>query len=70
MSTVPNLLHNLIQELSELMDSEWRYENFYKSDAGGCPRCQELWKRLEGRHAEDIKALKEEIANHVREGSW
>ena len=68
--TMPNLHHNLVQELSELMDSEWRYENFYKTDAQDCPRCLELWKRLEQRHAEDIRALKDEIASHVKEGSW
>lgn len=70
MPTVSNLQHNLIQELSELMDSEWRYENFYKTDAQGCPRCLELWKKLEQRHAEDIQALKAEIAEHVKAGDW
>ncbi len=70
MTTISNLCHNLIQELSELMDSEWRYEHYYKEDAADCPRCQELWKKLEGRHAEDIRALKDEIAEHVKAGDW
>lgn len=70
MPAVPNLQHNLIQELSELMDSSWRYENYYKNDASGCPRCQELWGRLEQRHNEDIQALKNEIAEHVKAGDW
>ena len=70
MPTMPNLHHNLIQQLSELMDSVWRYENFYMKDAESCPRCQELWKKLEERHSEDIQALKAEIAEHVKAGDW
>lgn len=66
----PNYHHNLIQQLSVLMDSTWRYENFYIKDAEDCPRCQELWKRLQKRHAEDIRALKDEIAEHVKAGDW
>jgi len=39
-------------------------------DAKDCPRCQELWKRLQERHSEDIRALKDEIAEHVKSGDW
>jgi hypothetical protein len=70
MSETANLHHNLIQQLSELMDSVWRYENFYVKDAEGCSRCQALWEKLKERHYEDIKALKEEISAHVAEGDW
>ena len=65
-----NLHHNLIQQLSELMDSVWRYENFYMKDAEGCESCKALWQDLMKRHEEDTKALKEEIAKHVKEGDW
>lgn len=70
MPAMSNLHHNLVQELSELMDSAWRYEHFYKKDAETCPRCQELWTKLEQRHNEDIEVLKEEIASHVKAGDW
>ena len=70
MAEISNLHHNLIQQLSELMDSVWRYENFYLNDAASCPRCQKLWEKLKERHYEDIKALKDEISAHVKEGDW
>lgn len=66
----PNLHHNLIQQLSELMDSTWRYDNFYGKDAETCPRCQALWQSLKSRHEEDITAIKGELAQHVQAGDW
>ncbi|MEX0587321.1 MAG: hypothetical protein WD940_01695 [Patescibacteria group bacterium] len=69
MST-PNLHHNLIQQLSELMDSVWRYEHFYKTDADACPKCKEIWEALHQRHEEDIKSLKDHLADHVKAGDW
>lgn len=68
--SVSNLHHNLIQQLSELMDSVWRYENFYKKDAAQCSDCQALWEKLQKRHEEDIDLLKEELAKHLRAGDW
>lgn len=66
----PNLHHNLIQQLSELMDSTWRYENFYKNDASACPKCVEIWNVLHQRHEEDITNLKSHLAEHVKAGDW
>jgi len=67
---VPNHHHNLIQQLSELMDSVWRYENNYMADASSCADCQALWGKLKERHEEDIAALKNHIADHVKAGDW
>lgn len=66
----PNLHHNLIQQLSELMDSVWRYEHFYKTDAEGCEKCRALWEELHHRHEEDIKTLRDHLAEHVKAGDW
>lgn len=68
--TTPNLHHNLIQQLSELMDSVWRYEHFYKNDAEGCEKCRTLWEELHKRHEEDIKVLKDHLADHAKTGDW
>ncbi|HEB14151.1 MAG TPA: hypothetical protein ENI09_01945 [candidate division WWE3 bacterium] len=62
--------HNLIQQLSELMDSVWRYDKYYKQDAKNCKDCQDLWERLHQRHQEDIDLLKHHIAEHVEAGDW
>jgi hypothetical protein len=66
----PNLHHNLVQQLSELMDSVWRYEHFYKNDAEDCDKCKKLWEELHQRHEEDIKMLKDHLADHVKAGDW
>ncbi len=68
--TTPNLHHNLIQQISELMDSVWRYEYFYKKDAEGCEKCRTLWEDLHKRHEEDIQVLKDHLADHVKAGDW
>lgn len=65
-----DLHHNLIQQLSELMDSVWRYDKYYKEDASACPDCQTLWEKLKKRHEEDIEMLKEELGKHVKAGDW
>jgi len=65
----PNHHHNLIQQISELMDSVWRYDQ-YKQDAPDCKECNELWDTLRARHEEDIALLKKHIAEHVKTGDW
>lgn len=52
------------------MDSVWRYEHFYKTDADACPKCKEIWEALHQRHEEDIKSLKDHLADHVKAGDW
>ena len=66
---VPNHHHNLIQQLSELMDSVWRYDT-YSGDAASCEECQALWGKLKERHNEDIAMLKKHIADHAKGGDW
>lgn len=68
--TTPNHHHNLVQQLSELMDSVWRYDRYYKEDSKDCPQCVALWESLHKRHEEDINNLKKHIADHVRQGDW
>ena len=65
-----DLHHNLVQELSELADSVWRYDKHYTSDARSCSRCQALWEKLTERHSQDVRDLKDEIAAHVKGGDW
>ncbi len=52
------------------MDSVWRYDQFYKEDAGDCAECVKLWGDLHKRHEEDIAALKKHLAEHIKEGDW
>ncbi|MBI2587931.1 hypothetical protein HYW30_01355 [Candidatus Azambacteria bacterium] len=59
--------HNLIQQLSEDLDSLWRYEQ-YTTDAAACSHCTELWKKLRELDEEKVKLLRDEITRHVNEG--
>lgn len=66
---VPNHHHNLIQQISELMDSVWRYD-IYSGDAASCTECQTLWGQLKERHNEDIAMLKKHLAAHMADADW
>ncbi|KKW25095.1 MAG: hypothetical protein VE99_C0003G0020 [candidate division Kazan bacterium GW2011_GWC1_52_13] len=66
---VPNHHHNLIQQISELMDSVWRYDT-YSGDAASCEACQALWVKLKERHNEDIAMLKKHLAEHTGDPDW
>lgn len=59
--------HNLIQQLSEDLDSLWRYKQYLK-DSKGCKNCQKIWKQCQILDEEKIKLLQSEIAKHVKGG--
>ena len=64
-----NINHDLVHQLSEALDSIWRFE-LYQKEAKACDRCQELWKRLIEKYQEIEKMLLEEISRHVKEGTF
>ena len=61
--------HNLVQQLSESLDSLWRC-GAYKKDAKKCAHCAKLWTTLESRFSGIVKMLEKEITNHVKDGSF
>ncbi len=61
--------HDLIQQLSEDLDSLWRYKDYVKS-AKSCKNCLALWKRCQEFDAQKVKLIREEIINHVKEGKF
>lgn len=58
--------HDLVQQLSEDLDSLWRYRNYLKN-AKGCGRCTVIWKRCMALDEEKVRLLRGEIEAHVRE---
>lgn len=61
--------HDLIQQLSEDLDSLWRYKDYIKN-AKGCGHCALLWKKMEKLDAERVKLLQTELARHVKLGMF
>lgn len=61
--------HDLVHQLSETLDSIWRFESYVKS-AEGCERCTMLWKRLKEGYQEFEKLLVGEIRKHIEEGRF
>lgn len=62
-----NINHDLIHQLSEALDSIWRFE-LYQKESKACNHCQELWKKLTEKYKEIETLLLEEISRHVKEG--
>ncbi len=58
--------HDLVQQLSEDLDSLWRYRKYIR-DAKGCARCVAMWRKFEKMDREKEKMLTSEIARHVAE---
>lgn len=64
--------HNLVQQISEKLDSLWRYQNNYLKDAeaAGCQTCVDLFKKLHDEDQADVNMLRDEIAKHVQENRF
>lgn len=58
--------HDLVQQLSEDLDSLWRYKEYMKN-ATGCDHCTAMWKKFEEMDQEKAEMLKDEIVRHVKE---
>lgn len=59
--------HDLVHQLSELMDSIWRFDE-YKKNAEGCKECTALWEKMRRDWEEYEKILTVEIKRHVDAG--
>jgi len=61
--------HNLVQQLSELLDSEWRFKQ-YKKDAKVCKQCSVLWAKFEKGLKPMIEDVRKEIESHAKSNSF
>jgi ferritin-like metal-binding protein YciE len=66
-----NYNHDLIQLLSVKLDSLARYD-LYKKDAeeAGCKGCVTIFDQMQKDEQKHIDMLREQIAEHVKEGSF
>lgn len=61
--------HDMIQELSKRLDALWRYDQ-YIANAEGDDELQEFWEQLKDQEQENVKRLKEIVADHVEKGCF
>lgn len=58
--------HDLVQQLSEVSDSLWRFEIYMKASKG-CANCSAMWDELRQDYEKHSTMLTDEIARHVKE---
>lgn len=61
-----NWNHDLVHQLSEDLDSLWRYKQYLKASRG-CRHCTVMWKKFVKIDEEKVKMLRDEVARHVKE---
>lgn len=64
-----NFNHDLVHQLSELLDSIWRFDE-YKKNAADCPECMQLWDEMKAVYHGWETRLIAEISRHVKEGAF
>ena len=66
-----NCNHDLIHQLSECMDSLWRYDEYIKNAReDSCGNCVELWEKMKELTKEQIKLLKKHLEDCIKEGKF
>ena len=61
--------HDLVHDLSKRLDALWRYDQ-YIANADGRPELQQFWREMKQRETEQVRRLKEFIAEEVRRGCF
>lgn len=56
--------HDMIHELNKRLDALWRYDQ-YIANAEGDSELQEFWHQLKDQEQENVKRLKEFVAEHI-----
>jgi len=68
-AAVSDTIHNLIQMMSEKLDSVWRYDK-YLQDCQGDQNCMRIFRKLKEDDLQHIQMLRDEIERHCREGTF
>lgn len=62
---IKNHDHDMIHELSERLDSLWRYDQYIKN-AKGNKSLENFWEKVKKQERSNITSLKRLIGEHVR----
>jgi hypothetical protein len=58
--------HDLVHDLSKRLDALWRYDQ-YIANAEGKPELQKLWRDLKKQETDNIKRVKQMVAEEIRQ---
>ena len=63
----PNTYHDLLHQLSEVLDSLWRMRE-YKENAEkeGRPEIKEFWEKMEKMLQQEVEMLKEQLEKLIK----
>jgi hypothetical protein len=61
--------HDLVHDLSKRLDALWRYDQ-YIANAAGKPALQDLWRGLKRQEIDNIKRVKQLLADEVKAGCF
>ncbi len=61
--------HDLVHELARRLDALWRLDQ-YMANAEGHPFVQEFWRSLKYQEQDNVKELKELIAQEIAKGCF
>jgi len=62
-----NMNYNLIENVSIISKSLYRYETYIK-DASQCKSCQELWSKFEEQRKKELSMILKELKAHIDAG--
>ena len=65
----PDHDHDLVHELSKRLDALWRYDQ-YIANAEGKSQLQNLWRDLKRQEIDNIKRVKQVIAEEIRQNCF
>jgi hypothetical protein len=61
---IENHDHDMIHELSKRIDAVWRFDQ-YIANAEGDSELQDFWRELKEQEQENVRRLKEFVAEHI-----
>ncbi|MCI0350116.1 MAG: hypothetical protein L0Z53_11890 [Acidobacteriales bacterium] len=61
--------HDLIHDLSKRLDALWRFDQ-YIANAEGKPELQKLWRDLKKQETDNIKRVKQIVAEEIRQNCF
>ena len=65
----PDHDHDLVHELSKRLDALWRYDQ-YIANAEGKSQLQNLWRDLKRQEIDNIKRVKQMVAEEIRQNCF
>jgi len=63
-----NYNYNLMEELTNLLQSSWRMDTYLKDAGGKCDGCGKLWQDVRKQQELLIEKVRQELVDHAKSG--